>query len=60
MFMFILKTDGWHCHIVESIADAAEDAQSYIESGYTIAFGYDVDYFAEQLKLEITSIKKRG
>lgn len=60
MFMFVLKTDGWHCHKVESIADAADDAEGYIDAGYTVAFGNDVDYFAEQLKLKITCIKTRG
>jgi len=60
MFMFVLKTDGWHCHKIESIADAAFDAQCHIESRYTVAFGDDVEYFAEQLKISKDNIKMRG
>jgi len=56
MFMFVLKTDGWHCQRVDSIESAAIDAELNIELGYTVAFENDIDYFAEQLKLKLTCI----
>jgi len=56
-YMFILMSSGWHCKEVESVRAAAEDAQIFIEGGDTVAFGDDVGYFAEQMKIREDEIK---
>ena len=55
--MFILMSSGWYCKEVDSIEAAAEDAQEFIDSGETVAFGDDIGYFAEQMKIEEDEIK---
>lgn len=57
MFMFILMSSGWYCKEVESIRDAAYDAQNLIEGGDTVAFGDDKEYFAEQMKINVSDIQ---
>ena len=58
MYMFILMSSGWYCRKVESIEDVAEDAQNIIDSGDTVAFGDDKEYFAEQMKISVDDIKE--
>ena len=56
VFMFILMSSGWYGKEYCSIQDAAIDAQQHIDNGDTVAFQDDVEYFAEQMKIEVDDI----
>jgi len=57
MYMFILMCSGWHCRQYESMFAACSDAQIHIDGGNTVAFGDDIEYFAEQMKINQSDIK---
>lgn len=57
IYMFILMSSGWHCKEYERMSDAIYDAQIHVENGDTVAFQDDKEYFAEQMKIDVDSIK---
>ena len=56
MYMFILMSSGWYCKEYEDIHQAAYDATDHVNNGDTVAFGDDIDYFAEQMKISVDDI----
>lgn len=55
--MFILMSSGWYCKEYIDIKDACDDAQEHIFGGNTVAFGDDIEYFAEQMKIDQSKIR---
>jgi hypothetical protein len=51
-------SSGWYSKQYETLRDAIYDAQDHIDNGNTVAFGDDIEYFAEQLKISVDSIKE--
>jgi hypothetical protein len=51
-------SSGWYCKRFECFNDASYEAMDNIDNGNTVAFGDDIEYFAEQMKIKVTDIQE--
>jgi hypothetical protein len=49
-------SSGWFAKKYYEFCDAEYDAKHEIDNGNTVAFGDDIEYFADQMKISVDSI----
>jgi len=59
MFIMTLMCEGWHSEPIDDIYDIKdniEDIKYQIEQGFIIALTDDLEYFAENLRIDVKDI----
>lgn len=57
-YLMVLMSSGWYAKEIEHPRYHTDETTEHIDNGDTVAFCDDLEYFAENMKIDVSSIKR--